>query len=716
MAGYSFTPAAGPAPEPVPPVPAGDGTGKYTFTPDVLTNPGDAGLPGTVAANLNVPPVDDPSKLPYSMQQIAASLPTDPDAKIRYLAKAIFPDRSPADALASMGWKNGRIYYVTPDNKAFYAEPSFDPISSPLRTLRAAPSLLAANIGPGISTAGGIAGGMATPEILGGVPGAMAGGAAGDAIRQAAAAAVTGEQKSPVQRIMQAGGAGLEQGIGQVGGHLLSAGASHIALNAGNLNPLRVGASDVASLTPGKVAETQFWTDLAKKYGITVTPGEAGNIPSLIARQRQLMDNPESSTTFGNFLQNRSQFALPQAWQNVLDQISSNQAPAVGGQAFGQGAQATIKDAIKTRLATAKPAYDAVMSPTNVAPPATFQQILSGSPIVKTAIAGVRSDPILSASVLGAPDSSLPVLDLAKRHLDDMYDNAMANGLTNKARIIGNARDNLVDQLDTTFPGYADARAAYQAASPGVESLTQGITGIVAKGADKATGVQNIPATMFSPETSNPLAIAQARGAFIKAGQESNWDMGVRSYLDGLMRTAQKTATPAGSLWKTVGSDKYAMANLKAAMSPQAYQGIDDMMNIAEMIKRAPSEGSRTAADLGRRGDFASGTTKFVGKVIGNINPAELLRNTQDALVNASAGKGLGEMADLITTDPRAVLALRSLRSLTPGQMRFTQAMGYLGTVMTENGVLDTPHADQVPAGAAPPLMPGASPATYQPQ
>lgn len=626
--------------------------------------------------------IEDPNKLAGVVAQGVASLPTDPDAKAKYLAKSL------GIPLDRVGFKGGRVVYLADDGKTYYAEPSFSPIDNPKRTLIEAPQLAASAFGPSLSAAGSIAGGALTPEFGAGIPGAAAGGAAGDAARQGLAAWLTKETLPPMDRALSIAENAALGGVGEGAGKALFKGAQVYA-NRGN--PLKVSGYDLARATPPRINAAEANMKLAQNAGVTVTPGEATNMRSLLNRQRQLGRQEEGATPLADFYLKRNTEQLPSAFDKmVLSRISPQSAPALGARDLQQGAGDTIKAAVNARRVASKPGYDAVMRPDNVLPPADFNHLMANNPIAANALKAVRADPELSTSIEGMPDSSLPVLDLVKRHMDAMWKGFKADPKGgNHARIVGGARDEFLTALDGAFPGYDTARAAFEGASPAVTELKNGLVGLAAK--DRASGLQNVPTTMFGVASADPISIASARAGFQKAGKMAEWNAGVRSYLDGLFQSAAKQAQgPAANFWKTIKGDSRQYANLKAALDPTHLDALDQFMKIAEMVKRAPAEGAQTATDIGGRSAFAGKMSKIAGYV---ANPLKIPAGVQNWLADQSAGKNVAQLVDLITS-PNSIRELRRLKMLSPGSQKWTAGITNL---MTQGGAgeIPSPSPDQ---------------------
>lgn len=682
---------------------------------------------------------DVSTKLPKLGAQAIASMPTDQKTKMQYLARQIFPDMDPKTALSRMGVDSGRVFYIGNDEKAYYAEPGdFSPISEPGRTAAQLPDMAAGAIGPSLGTIGGMAGGLTTAGFGGGVPGAAVGGMAGDAVRQGLAATLAGEQKPITSRITQNLGEGAAQGVGQLAGLGLSKGAGALL----NRNPLRVAGYDAGGMTSKRIDQMQQNADLANKMGVQVTPGEAGGISSLLQRQRQIGRQGEGADTLNDFYQKRNTEQLPAGWVKTLDNISPVSAPGIGARNLADASKKVINAAQAARSAKSGPLFDEAYAanPSIASPeidlilktPAGSQALKDAAEIMqndrsfmalpdpeKTALVnelvsiGKMKDPETGAGV--ASGLKLRSLQYVKEALWDQY-KSLAATQPRKAQSVLDNYFNLRNELyraDSTAitdaaerkvleaGKYQQANEAHAGMSPEVDALKKGLVGLVSK--DRASGWQNAPRTMFDIGTADSMSITQARQAFEKAGKMDEWNGAIRSYLQNAWDAAVKNggdSGPANSIWKNLKSDPRQYANLKAATTPKQMQALDDFFQVAEMVKRAPKEGSPTPTDLNKRPDFAGPAARFFGNVAKGANPLNWADAVGDKIFDVSAGKNVGKLANLITS-PDAIQSLRKLKMLKPGTQKFITEAGYLGEAMGLSqlgGYLGGQQPNQLPA------------------
>lgn len=130
-----------------------------------------------------------------------------------------------------------------------------------------------------------------------------------------------------------------------------------------------------------------------------------------------------------------------------------------------------VDDLIARRESAARPLYDKVMKPDNLVPEDKFAAIAS-DPFMANTIKSVKGDDLYGMSDLA--DNSLPVLDAAKKRLDDLIESAKRGGENNRARLLTERKQALVGAADEAFPDYAAARAAWEGPSRAMDALNQG--------------------------------------------------------------------------------------------------------------------------------------------------------------------------------------------------------------------------------------------------
>ncbi len=622
----------------------------------------------------NVSPVDESSKMAGIGTQAAASFPTDLKERAGYFAKQRFPNDP--NAISKYGVQDGRIFYEGDDGKYYFEEPS--------AKLGQMGKYLASGVGGSLPTAGSIIGGVATAE-LGGVPGAAAGAVGGDAIRQSVAQSMgTQEGYKPLQAAGEAvtGAAGQAVGVGVGKG---------LSWNA---------AKDLSTIqTPEAKAAIKELEAKAAEYGYTLTAAEKTNLQSLISKENTLGSLPESGNVMRKFYQDRTENQAPAAAEKALSDISPTQSAEVGAKNFQEGAQNTIKDAVKTRQEAASPIYHEVY-PKKVAPN-QLTSIQNSNPLIKNAIASAADDDVVQfyankyqqETGKTITPNSVGFLDAVKQSLDGKAESAIRAGDSKRANAYSQSAEQLRTMVDSFVPQYAEARAAYAGESPAVEALKTGEVGIAAN--KKPTQLLSTPTAIFK---SGKDSIAKNREAFVKAGQEDAWNDGLRAHLQTTFdNVSSKALTPEAS-YKDAVFAKGGKERMKAAMTQDQWLGFNRFMDVMEAAGRVPKGGSRTAfAGEGIAGlkTEAGGATS---KILRALNPANLVNFSKiaDFLDGAKVGQYSKELAE-ITTSPDNMQQLKALKGLNPGSKK---AVNIVSQLIDRQVVKQaTQSSDVVPGG-----------------
>ena len=150
----------------------------------------------------------------------------------------------------------------------------------------------------------------------------------------------------------------------------------------------------------------------------------------------------------------------------------------------------TIDDLMASRARAAQPLYDRVVRPDSLVPDEKFAA-LAQDPYIAQTIGKVRENPLYGMADL--PPNSLPVLDAAKKQLDDLIGAARVSKANNEARLLTQKRDAIVSLADEAFPEYRLAREAWSGPTQSIEAMELG-RGILKESADvTAAAIKKLP-------------------------------------------------------------------------------------------------------------------------------------------------------------------------------------------------------------------------------
>lgn len=160
----------------------------------------------------------------------------------------------------------------------------------------------------------------------------------------------------------------------------------------------------------------------------------------------------------------------------VLNQRQFGQSARVTGEVgkkMGSGElfYENVENLLEARAKKSGPLYEKAVNKNNLIPEKSFDPIANDG-FIMGIIDKIKSDPLQKMG--GLPDRSMPVLDAAKKYIDDMIGVAKRGGEANKARLLQSAKAKLVDIADDAFPKYKTARDAYAGPTELINAMDEG--------------------------------------------------------------------------------------------------------------------------------------------------------------------------------------------------------------------------------------------------
>lgn len=609
--------------------------------------------------------IDDPSRAAGYGTQAIGSLPTDETQRVRFFASRRFPNMPTTKAMERYGYRDGRLFYLDDDGKAFYEESDFEPPTS-LENINSTGKAMMGGVGPAMPVVAGTAAGVMTTPILGGVPFAGLGGAAGDVTRQFAANRLAGEKDRPwSDRAMQTGGAALSEAVGQGLG----------ALGARTMNRFgRTPSYDIPT-------SNQVMQD-ARQLGVSLTPGEATGNRALIRRQKVLQNTTEADEIFENFYNIRNE-QVRNASLKWMQQIAPGDEGARVYAAQGrEGAEAAVGAARKEMQAQAAPYYERALLPDNLIPAQTVGSVngvaISAKeafedPLVASLVKRARSDQDYGPSLGDLPNTSMVVVDRTKKYIDGQISAARQAGDRERVNLLQGAKEKLLAVADKAYPDYKYARSIYEDGMPGATAIEKGLVGKAARVSEAEE--LSAPRVIFG-RNSSPAAVRQARQAFSKAGKEQEWNALVRSYIEQTLDEIPESSTGAvvnlgGSFRKSLMGNGRKMGMLKEALAdnPEALKTLTQMSNTLAATGKAMKGESITAFAQQGQKELAREGMGWGPRIIETAAVWNTPQRIAAYWADLNAGKYNKRMAELLTTEDglKQLAELRQLSSTSRG-------------------------------------------------
>lgn len=174
--------------------------------------------------------------------------------------------------------------------------------------------------------------------------------------------------------------------------------------------------------------------------------------------------------------QARAAANVPGPGSQIADDFVARRVAGRGDRFRAAGDDLAAADDIPTKLDTLKaqranqsrPIYQRSVNPENLVPEGKMIQ----DEFLNSVFQKVQKDKL--AGMEGLPPNSMPVIDAVKKELDDMIGAAIRKGEGNRARLLSEKRDQLVQMADDAFPDYPAAREAWAAPTRVSNALEDG--------------------------------------------------------------------------------------------------------------------------------------------------------------------------------------------------------------------------------------------------
>lgn len=419
-------------------------------------------------------------------------------------------------------------------------------------------------------------------------------------------------------------------------------------------------ARQLRNVRPEEMVAAEALASEAERLKLPLFLPEAVGTGGIRQSAQIVAQRPESIDIATRAIEGRAKEQLDRL-SGVFNEISPEVSPYRGGLRMATAAQNIVESLKDERAALAKPLYDKAREEAPEIANEALNNLIAKDKNLSSAIKEVQS---FGANADKAA-TSLDVLDQAKRILDDKIAEAKKVGASNKARLLKDTRDELVAHLDDASPTYKDARAAFEAASSGLNELEQ--TKFKMLMDIDPTDTQKI-GTIFKYE---PEQIAELRKAFADAGNLADFEAGIRGFLQRSLES-KKAGFDLASQFTTPVMKK----RLEAALGDKAERVIKSL-DIEEKIaagKRAYLGGSTTRSQLTAEQELSdvAGTAQNIAKKEGWTSKA--LGLLSQALVNKPEAKFYEDLAS-IYFNPRSGETLTGLAPLVRA-LQASQAAG----------------------------------------
>jgi hypothetical protein len=453
------------------------------------------------------------------------------------------------------------------------------------------------------------------------VPGGVAGGLATRMATGAAANAGLGLVSDIAENDPNLTNTKLGAGIGAIAPPLLT-GASKLASPIFNyLMPKQKALSDISKAVddiPAMIANKQA----GQRVGINLTPAEASGNELLGVMQGNLGRSEPGAKLMQRFGKEHLD-QQKSAISKFINEVSPD--PASAASTIRQTAQQVIQGKEKTLSKKASPIYQEAYK-VNIAPDQF--EIAVKDPVISQSLSAIQKNPIYQTELAGVPQTSLRVLDLVKRDIDDQINVAMRAGEKNKARLLMGSKDKLVKIADEFSPDYQRAREIYGEGAKPLQALKESNVGRLSEMPDLQ--LKNVSKTIFDPAQTDPKTFVNLQRELSAQNPEA-WRQITRNEMERVLDGTAGTATNVYN--KILKSDrKYNQFYHAVKDIPGAQQKMQDMRATFNNIINPTS--SRGAAKLSQ--------TSMLGR-------RDAIKTVKDFASNLLGGKYDKAVIELIT-------------------------------------------------------------------
>lgn len=484
---------------------------------------------------------------------------------------------------------------------------------------------------------------------------------------------------------------------GQFIGSLVTGGLYALAKFFLSSTPSRQIANALQGVTDDQLKQANDLMQQAEAAGTKLTADEAinqvtGGNTRLTNMRRVVENSPQGAEAFESVTGPRAA-ANDVAMRETLDKVGPTTAePTEVAPRVQAVAKDTVQAARDETNAASKPFYDASTNNPNSALPANDFTALVGDKAVAHAIKAVKGDPVKYGDLSALPDNSGPVLDAAKKYLDDVANAAKQSGENFAATNAGKAAGKISEALDAAMPDYGTARAVQTSGRRNFEEpLQRSPIGQLAE-ADK------FPAQAKIIFETNPLPGSERQIADAVRTVASSDPEAARTFVRLKLEQAFNEVTQqltggankfggAGYAATMTGNPQQAK-NLRAAIEAlpdgaEAGRAFFNLMRIFKAQGTAPRAGSMTAFNEEIQAELSKGGT--VGELFRAATaPAKTLyQGASEALSRAYYNRNVSRLADILTS-PNAIEQMRTIAKIGPDSPQARALFGLL-VVGTEN-------------------------------
>lgn len=568
--------------------------------------------------------------------------------------------------------QDGQIIFQADDGKWYSETPEgfIGPAKKAIGTLMSRP----------ISTTLGTIGSLAGPH------GAFLGAAGGRGVERGIGALAFEEPQTVTGNLVDMGVEGSLAAGGELVGRLVAGGTNALRFRKGGALKHAMGREIKGRLlSPEDHARAKFIKALAQENGIKLAPHQIYNKEGMTNIWKYLRKHPQTSDAVKAF-EDQLAGQVEDATERYLGRLAPPEDVSRIGGRLVDASKATLESARRTRSKAVRPMYDKAfreVPEVDISTPLSeIDQLIASAPTgpAKNTLKTVKSF-FLDDS--GKPITDAKKIDWAKKQTDKYLKNVGDPNVASTDRqtmgMIAEIKDRIIGEIDRVNPEYAKARRVYGKLSPGVERLNQGAIGRIARMTDPRQ-MAKAARLLFAASNTTPALTRQAR-QILETRHPTAWRDALAGYLRDSYETLKTNASgdlvnAAGKMHKQLFGSKKQREILRAAMNPEQFKSLEDLMTVFKHAAVGSGSESMTmpfkAIDEQLTRNAGSAVYRLVDQPLSTVKEAIfgrwhdlILAGNQERLLQAL-------MSD------EATKTIRQMKRLSPGSEKQIRALGAL--------------------------------------
>lgn len=404
-------------------------------------------------------------------------------------------------------------------------------------------------------------------------------------------------------------------------------------------------------------SEIQPSLEASKRLGLSyITPAEASGSPLAGKAQGKIGRSEEGA----ELLYNKSQGRLNtenRAISDLLKQI--NPTDDLMSDRIRKAAQQAISSKKENLQKIVEPIYETAYQ--KKIAPTQLKHLMESDKTIENAIHAAKTDPAYMAELKDYDSHSIKVLDVAKRKIDADINKAIVNQDYDRARVLNNSKNKLIDKTDTFSKDYAKARAMFEEGSKPIERLENSHIGKISRITD--TNIKNIPEMIFEPKQTDINVLKKIKKE-IETYDPSAWRGIIKNEMERRIRIGGEGGY---NFYKKILKNDQDYNQFYQAVEgiPGAQEKLADMRKVFKNL--ISSETARTATQLAKTSmsEGRGGWKQDAMDLIKNLTGGTYDKAAVELITNPQWNKEFETIAKMKSNNEKSLRLARILSQIT---------------------------------------------------